>query len=237
MECHGHQPIPRHHLDCESCHGSGQRHVQNVLVATGVRFPANADCLHCHETGHRGLLAWELSEHQRAGVLCSDCHDPHNGEPFHLRPASDPTRNAFPHAGAGTTLCVGCHAEVASELSLPSHHPVREGMVACTDCHAPHEAREIRLGEKTAECAQCHQAQAGPWVFEHTPVVEDCGYCHVPHGASASPLLTATQPGACVYCHTVAEMGATHDPQAFVTRCTDCHGAVHGSYADPHLRR
>jgi predicted CXXCH cytochrome family protein len=110
-------------------------------------------------------------------------------------------------------------------------------MVACTDCHAPHEAREIRLGEKTAECAQCHQAQAGPWVFEHTPVVEDCGYCHVPHGASASPLLTATQPGACVYCHTVAEMGATHDPQAFVTRCTDCHGAVHGSYADPHLRR
>jgi hypothetical protein len=28
-----------------------------------------------------------------------------------------------------------------------------------------------------------------------------------------------------------------HDPQAFVTRCTDCHHAVHGSFADPHLRR
>jgi DmsE family decaheme c-type cytochrome len=207
------------------------------MVPSGVRFPANGDCLACHETGHRGLLAWELSEHQRAGVLCSDCHNPHNGEPRHLRLASDLTRDVFPHAGVGTTLCVGCHAEVASELSLPSHHPVREGMLACTDCHAPHEAREIRLGEKTAECTQCHQAQSGPWLFEHTPVVEDCGYCHVAHGASATPLLSATQPGACVYCHTVAEMGATHDPQAFVTRCTDCHAAVHGSYADPHLRR
>ena len=24
---------------------------------------------------------------------------------------------------------------------------------------------------------------------------------------------------------------------AFYTRCTDCHGAIHGSYQDPHLRR
>jgi hypothetical protein len=108
MECHGHQPAARHHLDCESCHGSGQRHVRNVMAPSGVRFPANGDCLACHETGHRGLLAWELSEHQRAGVLCSDCHNPHNGEPRHLRLASDLTRNVFPHAGVGTTLCVGC---------------------------------------------------------------------------------------------------------------------------------
>jgi len=235
--CHGHQPAPRHHSDCESCHGSGQRHLTNVMDSAGIRFPANADCLGCHETGHRGLLAWAMSEHQRAGLLCADCHDPHNGEPFHVRVASQLARNILPHARPDTRLCVSCHTEIATRLNLPSHHPVREGMLGCTDCHGPHEARAIRLGEQTAQCTACHQAQAGPFVYEHTPVAEDCGHCHVPHGASADNLLSSNQPGACVYCHTIAEVGATHDPQAFVTRCTDCHAAVHGSTADPHLRR
>ncbi len=235
--CHGHQPAPGHHSECETCHGSGERHVQNVMDTAGIRFPSNRDCLDCHQTGHRGLLAWDLSEHQRAGLLCTDCHDPHNGEPLHVRVASETTRNILPRARTDTQLCVGCHAEVASRLNLPSHHPVREGMLGCTDCHSPHEARKVRLGAKTAQCTQCHQAQAGPYVYEHTPVAENCGYCHVPHGATADNLLSANQPGACVYCHTVAEMGATHDPQAYVTRCTDCHSAVHGSFADPHLRR
>jgi DmsE family decaheme c-type cytochrome len=235
--CHGHQPAPRHHAECESCHGSGQRHVQNVMDPAWMRFPSNDDCLGCHETGHRGLLGWDLSEHQRAGLLCADCHDPHNGEPFHVRLASDLARNVLPHARPDTRLCVSCHTEVASRLNLPSHHPVREGMLGCTDCHSPHESQKTRLGAQTAQCTECHQAQAGPFIYEHTPVAEDCGYCHVPHGSSADSLLSATQPGACVYCHTLPEMAATHDPQAFVTRCTDCHGAVHGSFADPHLRR
>jgi hypothetical protein len=59
----------------------------------------------------------------------------------------------------------------------------------------------------------------------------------VPHGAAADNLLIANQPGTCVFCHSVAEAGAVHDPQAYVTRCTDCHKAIHGSFADPHLRR
>ncbi|MBW2500025.1 MAG: hypothetical protein JRF61_22295 [Deltaproteobacteria bacterium] len=237
LECHGHQPAPRHHRDCEGCHGSGERHVEDPLISEAIRHPANADCLDCHQTGHRGLLDWELSEHRRAGLLCSDCHEPHNAEPLHLRVASDVMRNVMPHARGESRLCVSCHMEVAAQLNLPSHHPVKEGMLGCSDCHAPHAGEQTRLGAQTDQCTQCHQAQAGPWIYDHTPVVEDCGHCHVPHGASADALLVATQPGACVYCHTVAEMGATHDPQAYVTRCTDCHGAVHGSYADPHLRR
>ena len=237
LACHGQQPAPRHHMDCEACHGSGRRHVQNVLDPTQIRFPANDDCLACHETGHRGLLGWAFSEHARAGLLCADCHDPHNSEPFHARVPSELASVALPQASADTRLCVGCHADVGAQLNLPSHHPIREGKLSCTDCHGPHDSSETRLGSETALCTECHQAQAGPWIYEHTPVAEDCGYCHVPHGAVADALLLANQPAACVYCHSVAEMGATHDPQAYVTRCTDCHGAVHGSFADPHLRR
>lgn len=237
MPCHGHQPAPQHHLDCEGCHGSGQRHVQNVVDPAHIRYPANEVCLDCHSTGHRELLGWQGSEHRDAGLLCSDCHDPHNSEPFHVRPSSSLALNMLPNARSSTRLCVGCHPAVGAQLNLPSHHPVREGMLACTDCHSPHRSSRVRLGLQTAKCTQCHQAQGGPWMFEHTPVSEDCGLCHVPHGAAADDLLLANQPAACVYCHPIAEAGAVHDPQAFVTRCTDCHAAVHGSFADPHLRR
>jgi DmsE family decaheme c-type cytochrome len=126
---------------------------------------------------------------------------------------------------------------VAASFDLPSHHPLREGMLGCTDCHAPHGERGVALGAATQLCSGCHQDYAGPWIYEHGPVTEDCGHCHAPHGASSRALLVTNEPGVCISCHTVAEAGAVHDPFAFVTRCSDCHSAVHGSYADPHLRR
>jgi len=134
-------------------------------------------------------------------------------------------------------LCASCHVDVASRLGLPSHHPVSEGMLDCTDCHAPHASEVSRLGPPTERCASCHQDMVGPWIYEHPPVAEDCGYCHTPHGAVSDSLLETPQPGTCISCHTLAQMGATHDPAAYVSRCSDCHSAVHGSYADPVLRR
>jgi DmsE family decaheme c-type cytochrome len=133
-------------------------------------------------------------------------------------------------------MCAGCHTDVAASLNLPSHHPIQEGMMGCTDCHKPHENRRVTLGARTEQCVNCHEDHAGPWVFEHGPVAEDCSYCHAPHGTSAYNLLETTEPGVCISCHTLAETGAVHTPWALVTRCTDCHGAIHGSYADPILR-
>ena len=89
----------------------------------------------------------------------------------------------------------------------------------------------------TARQSIPHQDHAGPWIYEHPPVAEDCSYCHAPHGSSADGLLETNQPGACITCHTLAQQGAVHEPWAFVSRCTDCHGSIHGSYADPHLRQ
>jgi len=156
----------------------------------------------------------------------------------------------FPNADASSQLCVSCHADVASRMSLPSHHPVREGMVSCTDCHAPHGDRRTALGTPTAQCAGCHQDHVGPWIFEHTPVAEDCTLCHDPHGAAAQNLLETNQPALCLSCHTTPDSWhlrageglpvgspiSSPVASAFYTRCTDCHGAIHGSYEDPHLR-
>jgi len=238
--CHedveGHALGPTYHADCETCHGPGLLHSETEETAD-IRFPGNADCEACHQTGKARQAGWSVSEHARSGVICSDCHQLHSREPLYLRTAAPVTKTVLNHAGTSTRLCVSCHAEVASRLNLPSHHPVREGMLDCVDCHRPHDGRQTTLGTRTSQCTSCHEDHAGPWIFEHAPVTEDCSYCHEPHGTSAYNLQQTNQPGLCISCHSVATSGATHDPSAWVTRCTDCHGAIHGSYADPHLRR
>ncbi|HKA15514.1 MAG TPA: cytochrome c3 family protein [Myxococcota bacterium] len=238
--CHdtvaGHAPAPKYHAECESCHGPGDKHAASADKAD-IRFPANADCQACHDRGHDTLIGWTTSEHQRAGVYCSDCHSAHGREPWHLAQPGAVARAVAPHATSVTQMCSACHPDVAATFELPSHHPLREGMLSCTDCHAPHGANRVALGAATARCSGCHQDYAGPWIYEHPPVTEDCGHCHAPHGTSSRALLETNEPGVCISCHTVAEAGAVHDPFAFSTRCSDCHSAVHGSYADPHLRR
>ena len=132
--------------------------------------------------------------------------------------------------------------------------------MSCVTCHDPHEDSRTTLGHATRECTQCHQDHAGPWIYEHPPVTEDCTICHDPHGAVADDLLAVRDPVVCLACHTVSddrhintgEGVVTIDQDfpagtpseltpnigfAFYTRCTDCHGNVHGSYQDPHLRR
>jgi DmsE family decaheme c-type cytochrome len=224
------------HSDCESCHGPAQLHA-HTAQASDIRFPDSEDCAACHQVGSKTLLGWTTSEHARSGLICSDCHDTHNRELWHVRKAVAVQGIALRHAGDVTRMCASCHPEVSAQFDLPSHHPMGEGMLACTDCHGAHENRRETLGALTRVCTDCHQEVAGPWIYEHPPVTEDCGYCHTPHGASADFLLEASQPAACISCHTLPIAGAAHDPYAFTTGCTDCHNSVHGSYTDPHLRR
>ena len=61
------------------------------------------------------------SRMQRAGVTCSDCHDPHTG-----RTRAD-----------GNALCARCHLPDA--FDTPAHHHHREGSegARCVSCHMP----------------------------------------------------------------------------------------------------
>jgi DmsE family decaheme c-type cytochrome len=223
-------PIPSYHEDCESCHGPGSLHVESE-EPTDIRFPASSDCTACHENGQTSHLAWSTGEHERAGVICADCHNPHNRQPGHLRPGRPV---GFGQLDATSTLCAQCHVEVASRLNFPSHHPVREGMLSCTDCHDPHGDRRTTLGSSAQRCGGCHQDHEGPWIFEHAPVAEDCTSCHNPHGSASRNLLDTSEPALCLSCHTVPGSHAPGD--TYYTRCTDCHGAIHGSYQDAVLR-
>ncbi|MFQ5697013.1 MAG: cytochrome c3 family protein [Myxococcota bacterium] len=260
--CHedieGHAPIPAYHSDCEACHGGGSLHVDSEKPAD-IRFPTADDCLSCHEKGRTTHMDFATGEHSRAGLICADCHNPHNREPHHVRVVQ---AVSFPQMEPNSKLCIGCHADVAARLHYPSHHPVAEGMLSCIDCHSPHEDRRAALGDKTQLCAGCHQDHVGPWIYEHPPVTEDCMICHNPHGTAAFNLLETNVPAICLSCHTPADdphLLETGDPaaatittdaptlpgqritalgaSAVYTRCTDCHGAIHGSMQDHHLWR
>jgi len=240
LDCHdsfrGHFVRSEFHADCESCHGPAERHLYSAR-AVDIAYPSSETCAACHRIAETTLLGWSNSDHARAGVLCSDCHNTHNRELQHLRKTESPDEGLMLHAGAASRMCASCHPQITAQLELPAHHPILEGMLECTDCHSPHQSRDRSLGARTAVCTECHQDVAGPWIYEHAPATEDCGYCHTPHGSSVDFLLIASQPAACISCHTIPIAGAIHLPYAFSTACTDCHNAVHGSDSDPHLRR
>jgi DmsE family decaheme c-type cytochrome len=280
-DVHGQAAMPVYHADCETCHGGGSLHSESEAVAD-IRHPGSGDCLACHTPGRDTHLQWGLGGHSEAGLICSDCHNPHNGERLSLRPFN---RSGFPDMDAASQLCIECHGNVGSELRYPSHHPVAEGGMTCMSCHDPHEDPRVRPGGADQRCAGCHQDLMGPWTYEHPPVAEDCGTCHAPHGAVTPDLLATAQPMLCIGCHTLNDPfhqslqgpgirpppfdipgnspiaqdfpgdpsqpyplnqqdqlikpqipGDRNQAGTFLRRCTDCHGAVHGSYTDEHLR-
>jgi len=178
---------------CEACHGPGAKHadtneIKDILVPKDGGSEA---CLACHQTGH--TVDWEWSAHAAAEVGCVSCHEIHGDAA--VRPLL---------AESQDTLCFSCHQDVKSAFHLPSHHPVQEGFVSCASCHNVHgdQFENIGAGEPAREmCLGCHNEHAGPFIFEHSPVMEDCGICHAPHGAVANNLLHQNEPFLCLQCH------------------------------------
>ncbi len=140
------------------------------------------------------------------------------------------------HQSAEPYVCYNCHKAQEVQSHLPSHHPLEEGKMKCSDCHNPHGGTNGMLKEETVTetCRTCHAEKAGPFVFEHVPVTEDCTNCHKPHGSVQDNLLTQPQAFLCQKCH-----ANTHAPRGSATRfaeryttCTKCHTMIHGSDTD-----
>ena len=227
-----------HAVGCQGCHGDGTKHMEEEGDPSYIRTfedktQEDVDaCLQCHQL--KGQGEWHASVHAAEGLTCFDCHTIHT----HTNPRES---------------CRKCHADVASQMQLPSHHPVREGKMSCVSCHDPHAATEAMMrtqGRVNDLCYTCHQDKEGPFIFEHEPVEENCLLCHDPHGTVANNLLTANEPMLCLQCHEFhfhaglaspdgpVDVGGTERENpfgrdsmnvAFTTRCTQCHPKVHGS--------
>lgn len=234
---------------CEACHGAGKSHVDagggtagnlRTFDPSESASERAAPCLRCHGN-ESALHGFAGGEHARAGVACTDCHDPHAGS-GHLMlkvgdPLPQPMRGATWRAQETTVaLCYRCHPAVRSAFALPEHHKVPEGVVSCIDCHQPHgtPARSLLRDNEQRTCFRCHGEVEGPFVFEHIGLtLEGCQSCHEPHGSANRHLLRYQQVAQlCYQCH--ASTPPSHVQPSY-RDCTRCHSAIHGSNSQPFL--
>ncbi len=179
---------------CETCHGGGSLHVESEDPADIITFAKLTSaqqsriCLECHTRFH-----WAGSEHYLNDVGCLQCHKIHPPVADKLLAKSEPDG------------CYGCHMDIQAKAQYPSHHPIREGKMGCSDCHDPHGSMVgslLKTDERLNDlCLNCHASKQGPFVFEHAPVLEDCTICHAPHGTIANNLLKQNEPFICLQCH------------------------------------
>jgi DmsE family decaheme c-type cytochrome len=229
---------------CESCHGPGAAHAEEGDISKIFTFSnASADqsskaCLSCHQK--LSTFDFNLSDHALNEVACAKCHPIHNGK--------DISKNE-------SALCMSCHKDIKVKSLYPSHHPMKEGRMKCSSCHAHHGSlvKNLKTNSRLNDlCLKCHASKRGPFVFEHAPVTEDCLNCHNPHGTVANNLLKQNEPFLCLQCHEshfhAGRLGLDHSKvlpatgrfsanpfgvdgwrRAFLTKCTQCHFKIHGT--------
>jgi len=136
------------------------------------------------------------SRMQRAGVVCSDCHDPHSGR----------TR------AAGNALCGRCH--LPAHFDTPVHHHHRDGSAGarCVSCHMPertymvidprrdHSLRvprpdlSLAIGVPNA-CSGCHAGRDARWAAAAVKTWFPQGRSGTPHYGQALHAARAGMPG------------------------------------------
>jgi len=229
---------------CQSCHGDSAAHMTKPQegqprAEPGVVFSGphaapvaerNKVCIGCHEGGIR--MHWQGSQHETSDLACTSCHTSH------------PVQDAVLSKRTQAPVCFTCHAEQRADNLKPSHHPVIEGLMACSDCHNPHGSptRSLLKGATVNDtCFTCHDEKRGPFLWEHAPAQEDCTICHNPHGSIQASLLKQRVPYLCQDCHD----SSLHESQPFsganlpggaapsrvlvLRACLNCHTEVHGS--------
>ncbi len=239
---------------CQACHGDATEHLKDPLKAKpqnlikhGTAAQKTAVCMTCHAT-NRQLAFWESGKHSLNDVSCSNCHNIHGKD---RGPSVAPFNTS--NRPNEAEICGTCHRDIRSQTLKPSHHPILEGKVKCSDCHNPHGAIShvmLKSASVNEQCVSCHADKRGPYVFSHPPVEENCITCHNPHGSSHSKLLNEHTPNLCQDCHDVARHpgtiygggagfvtpGGAPNPSGVNTRfiaraCVNCHNAIHGSNA------
>mgnify|MGYP000290360402 CR=1 FL=1 len=163
---------------CQSCHGDAKAHLQdpiknkmaNKMAKTATAAEKDAVCMTCH-SGSRHLAFWESGKHAKNEVSCTNCHNIHGkGGKLAVSPFTTTARVLE------ADTCGTCHKQVRNAVNKPSHHPIVEGKVTCSDCHNPHGALSpamVKHETVNQQCFSCHADKRGPFVFGHPPVEEN----------------------------------------------------------------
>ena len=231
-----HQICGPNGFNCTTCHDP---HGQ-------IRQETRKDlCLECHKAG-APTMGFHSSTHDLQGVACTDCHNPHPRTQVPQIVEVSHTQVTRPRRMQMSVqepeACYKCHQKIFGLNALPSHHPIKEGKMVCSDCHDGHGQLERNLKGESINlvCYKCHAEKQGPHVYEHPPVTENCAICHEPHGTVANNLLRQPTTFLCLRCHDGHRNSHGSGNRnnidtrpwlqaAFYTDCTQCHRAVHGT--------
>jgi DmsE family decaheme c-type cytochrome len=171
-------------LNCKDCHSNWERHLEEPGLGN-IGNPEKMDafenfklCTTCHFNPHVQELS-EFNVHFRNKISCSDCHSVHRPEAEHLLVKSS------------NDLCLECHQEIETKLSLVSHHPVGEKVIKCVDCHQVlgEPGKDFSVVSPNRKCYSCHPEFEGPFPFEHEALNDytiqegSCASCHQSHGS------------------------------------------------------
>jgi DmsE family decaheme c-type cytochrome len=241
---------------CQSCHGESTDHVKNPKGVSPRPVPditfgpksstppeeRVAACLACHDSGKR--MFWAGSQHASRNIPCTSCHAVHTPNDRVLAKITQPD------------VCFTCHKTQRAQIHYISTHPIFVGKVACSDCHNPHGSTGPTLLVKNTvneTCYTCHAEKRGPFLWEHSPVVDDCTNCHTPHGSTNAALLKTRPPWLCQECHSGDHGAAINSganlpngnattinglqplgpqsprAQTNARACLNCHVLIHGS--------
>ncbi len=233
---------------CAGCHGESETHInkpEGVKERPKPDFPFgkltannvqghNGVCTSCHKGGK--FIQWAGSAHATRDVACTSCHK--------LHVPQDKVRDKQTQP----EVCFSCHKEQRVLFNKPSHHPVLEGKMSCSDCHASHGSSGPKLMQRDSvanTCFTCHMEKRGPFIRKHEPA-EDCAICHNPHGTAVDNLLKTRPPFLCQQCHEPSSHqgnfpgfnnSANGSPgmnpgMRGITQaraCLNCHTNIHGS--------
>jgi DmsE family decaheme c-type cytochrome len=191
----------------------------------------------CH-TSNRHLAFWDVGAHARNDITCANCHNIHNSAgPVAVAPFTTSFR------ANEADICGKCHQQIRNAILKPSHHPIIENKIKCSDCHNPHGALTpvmLRAETVNQQCYSCHTDKRGPFLFAHPSVEQNCLSCHNPHGSIYPRLLNEKVPNLCQDCHDVARHPGTPYGGAAGFQCTPaatndpknsaCFGKAPGSF-------
>lgn len=229
---------------CIGCHGESDTHInkpEGKKERPKPTFPFgkqtannveghNEVCASCHKGGK--FIHWSGSIHSARNVPCTSCHQLHTAHDKVQDKQTQPE------------VCFTCHKEQRVLANKPNHHPILEGKVSCSDCHASHGSAGPKLMQRDSvanTCFTCHMEKRGPFVRKHEPA-EDCTICHNPHGSSIDNLLKTRPPFLCQQCHEptshrgsipgFAPNNTAGSGNRGVTQgrsCLNCHTNIHGT--------
>jgi predicted CXXCH cytochrome family protein len=226
---------------CEGCHGPGGAHVAGGGDKSKIIRPKQLSseqlaviCQKCHT--QEEVTLWPTSQHARAKLNCTNCHDVHSAGEKSLLADVENGKSAV--EGIARALK---QAELAANTAAAGSPEKEAANEKVKQLKAEKEKiqNELKGAEaiyrRTAEpyvCYNCHKdKEVQAKMPSHHPVEEGkatCSGCHNPHGGPSGLLRGESVTETCFKCHADKLGPFTFEHPPVTEDCTICHNP-HGS--------